>query len=247
MLIAMLLAARKKMRSRLLGRTYHWMQAHVWIGFLSFPLIIYHAGGFSWGGTLTQVLMWIFTIVIVSGIFGIIMQQIIPLKLMREVPAETIADQIQQVLQALRDEAAKIARTARAAIESDAMDERFSRDGAVATQSVPVAHLAVFDSFYETKIVEFLGDQFDARSPLALQAAAQNEFSRWRGRLDEAMRPAASQLESLVDERRQLAHQSRLHAWLHHWLLIHIPLSYGLMILAAIHSVVALRYAGIGR
>jgi hypothetical protein len=247
MLTAMLLAARKKMRSRLLGRTYYWMQAHIWIGFLSYPLILYHAGGFAWGGTLTQILMWIFTIVFVSGIFGLVMQQIIPMKLMRDVPAETIADQIQQVLQALRGEAAQIARTARASMESDPQEYVSPRDGAVAIRSSPAAHLAAFDSFYETKIVRFLADRFDARSPLASQVPAQNEFSRWRGRLDEAMRPAASQLESLVDERRQLAHQHRLHAWLHRWLLIHIPLSYGLMVLAAIHSVVALRYANFGR
>jgi hypothetical protein len=49
-------------------------------------------------------------------------------------------------------------------------------------------------------------------------------------------------LEDICDEARQLMRQERLHHWLHGWLLLHIPLSVALILLGAIHAVVALRY-----
>ena len=69
MLIAGLLGARKKVPVWRLGRMQTWMRAHLWLGFLSFPLILFHAN-FHTGGKLTTVLVWIFAVVFVSGIFG---------------------------------------------------------------------------------------------------------------------------------------------------------------------------------
>jgi hypothetical protein len=39
-----------------------------------------------------------------------------------------------------------------------------------------------------------------------------------------------------------LSLQGRLHLWLHGWLLLHIPLSLALILLGAVHAVMALRY-----
>ena len=44
------------------------------------------------------------------------------------------------------------------------------------------------------------------------------------------------------EEKRQLDRQSRLHKVLHGWLLVHIPLSYALLLLGAVHAVMALRF-----
>jgi hypothetical protein len=49
-------------------------------------------------------------------------------------------------------------------------------------------------------------------------------------------------LMEICDETRQLVHQERLHHLLHNWLLVHIPLSLALILLGAIHAVVAFRY-----
>ena len=241
MLIAMLFAVRKKLRSSLLGRTYHWMQSHVWIGILSYPLVLYHAGGFSWGGPLTQTLMWILAVVFISGIVGIVLQQTIPVRLTRDVPAETIADQIIEVQAVLRGEAERVAATIRNSRVEPPLEAKVSVIDKTVMPSEP------FASFYEQKIVAFLSDRFDSRSQLASPVSSRKEFESWRNRLDRSLHPATSLLESLVDERRQLAYQRRLHGWLHGWLLVHVPLSYGLMILAAIHAVMALRYMPSGR
>jgi hypothetical protein len=49
-------------------------------------------------------------------------------------------------------------------------------------------------------------------------------------------------LEDICDEARQLRKQEQLHHWMHYWLLIHIPLSLALILLGAVHAVMALRY-----
>lgn len=49
-------------------------------------------------------------------------------------------------------------------------------------------------------------------------------------------------MEDICDEARQLVKQERLHRWLHGWLLVHIPVSLGLMVLGAVHAIVALKY-----
>ena len=49
MLYAGLLGARKKVPIWRLGRAQTWMRGHLWLGLLSFPLILFHAG-FAFAG-----------------------------------------------------------------------------------------------------------------------------------------------------------------------------------------------------
>jgi hypothetical protein len=39
-----------------------------------------------------------------------------------------------------------------------------------------------------------------------------------------------------------LAVQKRLHLWLHTWLMVHVPISFALLVLTAVHAVLSLRY-----
>ena len=51
-----------------------------------------------------------------------------------------------------------------------------------------------------------------------------------------------SDLENICEEARQLLRQESMHRWLHGWLLLHIPLSLALILLGAMHAVMALRW-----
>src|SRR6266436_3723197 len=72
MLFAGLLGARKKVPVWRIGRAQTWMRGHLWLGLLSFPLILFH-GGFHFGGLLTRVLMWLFILVFGSGLLGAVL------------------------------------------------------------------------------------------------------------------------------------------------------------------------------
>jgi hypothetical protein len=67
-------------------------------------------------------------------------------------------------------------------------------------------------------------------------------FRELRTALPPILHTTVGELESICEERRQLADQKRLHHWLHGWLLVHVPLSLALLLLAAVHAVIALRY-----
>jgi len=67
-------------------------------------------------------------------------------------------------------------------------------------------------------------------------------FSGLRTLLPAAAHVTLDDLENICDEARQLTRQERLHRWLHGWLLLHIPFSLALILLGAIHAVMALRY-----
>src|SRR5260370_39213821 len=104
MLFAGLLGARKKVPVWRIGRAQTWMRGHLWLGLLSFPLILFHAG-FAWKGPLTAVLMILFTIVVLSGLIGAAIQHFVPRYMLRNVPLETIYEEIPHVRQQLREEA----------------------------------------------------------------------------------------------------------------------------------------------
>lgn len=243
--IAMLLALRKRFRAMRIGRAYYWMQAHVWIGLLSYPLILFHAGGFVWHGPLASVLMWLLTIVYVAGIAGLLVQQSLPTKLLREVPAETIVEQMQQVLERLRAEAEAVMQPLLEQQRDHDLDVELTSGrlpgAAVATPAL-AAGRAVQD-FYQAQIVRFLAEPFDSTLPLASDLSAQEAFHVLHTRVSPDLHLTLAKLQTVVDERRQLHRQRRLHLILHGWLLIHVPLSYALLILGAIHAVMAFRYS----
>jgi hypothetical protein len=78
---------------------------------------------------------------------------------------------------------------------------------------------------------------------LANADKAQLAFSAVRTLLPAPAHDALDDLQDICDEARQLQKQERLHHWMHGWLLVHIPLSLALILLGAVHAVMALRYS----
>lgn len=92
----MLLWPRKTFRAWRLFATKHWMAAHLWFGLASWPIAVIHSG-FHLGGMLPTIFMLLFTLTILSGIYGWVLQNIIPRLLLNQVTAETIHSQIDLV------------------------------------------------------------------------------------------------------------------------------------------------------
>src|SRR6185369_10176110 len=107
MLFEGLLGARKKVPVWRLGRASTWMRGHLWLGLLTLPLILFHAG-FAFRGALTAVLMVLLVIVVASGILGAILQHYLPRAITTRVPMETIYEEIPHVRAQLREEAEQL-------------------------------------------------------------------------------------------------------------------------------------------
>jgi hypothetical protein len=96
--------------------------------------------------------------------------------------------------------------------------------------------------FYLSEMRPFLANPRKRGRRLADAGAASSAFAGLRTLLPAAAHHTLDDLEDICDEARQLARQEQLHHWLHGWLLAHVPLSLALILLGAIHAVMALRF-----
>ena len=96
--------------------------------------------------------------------------------------------------------------------------------------------------FYLQEMRPFLENPKQRGQRLADAQKAASAFAGLRTLLPAAGHAALDDLSDICDEARQLRRQERLHHWLHDWLLLHIPLSLALILLGAVHALMALRY-----
>jgi hypothetical protein len=104
------------------------------------------------------------------------------------------------------------------------------------------AESAPLRKFYVEEMRPFLERSKSRGRRLGDEARASSVFVSLRTLLPAAAHNTLADLEDICDEARQLLRQERLHRWLHGWLLLHIPLSLALILLGAVHAVMALRY-----
>jgi hypothetical protein len=241
MIFSGLLAARKKVEVWRLGRAQSWMRGHLWLGLLSLPMILFH-GGFRFGGPLTAVSMVLLILVVASGLFGAALQHYLPKVMTFEVPFETIFEQIDHVRAELLAEADEL--IARASAPVKLVAGAPSGDLAATADSVLGAEetLAPLRNFYAREIRPFLEDHRRRDQSLADEEKARGIFEGLRRLLPAGMHETTTSLEEICAEARQLRRQVRLHHLLHGWLMLHIPLSFALLILGCVHAVMALRY-----
>ena len=267
MLFAAALGARKRVPVWRLGRAQTWMRGHLWLGLLSLPLILLH-GGFHFGGTLTRVLMWLIIITVASGLFGAALQHYLPRIMTTDAPLETIYAEIANVRKLLREEADHNFESLCGPLgfSKSAEDSGQRAGGFTALRPISVAPSGVSSGgvavaaaaeiillsgeqaaplrhFYLDEMRPFLESPNLRRSRLANAVTARNVFTGLRTLLPPAAHSTLEDLQDICDEARQLSRQESLHHWLHGWLLLHIPLSLALILLGAVHAVMALRYA----
>lgn len=95
-IFATLFGVRKKFVLWRLGTLQRWMRAHIWLTLLTVPLVLLHSG-FRLGGPMTTLLMALYTIVMVSGIYGLALQHQMPRMMKERLPAETVFEQIPHI------------------------------------------------------------------------------------------------------------------------------------------------------
>ena len=239
MIFAALLGARKKVPVWRVGRAQTWMRGHLWLGLLSLPLIMFHSG-FRYGHGLSAVLMTLLIVVVASGVFGAALQHYMPRVMTREVTMETIYEEIEHVRAQLREEAEELF------TQATAMAAKAAAAGGVGSTATSVAvredEAAPLRNFFEQELRPFLDSPGARGHALADQAQSRSAFAQLRTLVPPALHTTLEDLESICEEERQLTMQSRLHLWLHGWLLLHVPLSLALILLGAVHAVMALRF-----
>ena len=263
-----LLWPRKKLFRRWrIGRTRTWVSAHIWLGLLTVPLAIVHAG-IPWGGAVASATMVLLFLVVGSGIFGLLMQQWIPKKMTESVPNETVYSQTQNVNEQFVVEAdafvSAVCGTSVGSTDWASLNpvDKTGGDGvqfyvganrtmknSLGTSFVselpaaPIPGAQIIQAAYETTIRDYL---LSGKSSKLADESGQTLFF---GELAEKVTPEAryvvQQLKDWCLQRRGFVKQRYLHHWLHLWLAIHLPLSIALLVLTIWHAVAATLYSGI--
>jgi hypothetical protein len=225
-LFEMLIWPRKRFarfRTLPLIRTKFWMKAHIWLGLLVVPVAVLHSG-FRFGGLMTTTLMVVFLVVIVSGIWGLFLQHVIPRLMLELVPEEVPEAEIERVMVSHTREFERAL----------AVDR-----GKLGGPELPGTDL--IGRFFEKEAQAYLlGEKVipDLRS--ARRSAA--VFAAMTMAIPTSAHPRLNELRALCDLRRQFDIQARLHWWLHSWVWVHLPLSVALVGLLVAHIYTALRF-----
>jgi hypothetical protein len=244
-----------------------WMKAHIWLGLLTVPLVVLHSGG-RIGGMLTTLLVSVFAIVIVSGVWGLVMQNLLPKLLLEAAPAETVYSQIDRVGRQYAAEARRLVSLACGGDDESGVSQYELTDRKLAAAATaadihgaprrvglqvvrsphpaserltPIPSPAIIEAL-DRDIAEFLTTGHSAHQVLGPRQRNEWYFDDLRLRVAPDLRTLVSQLEELCERRRQLNVQRRIHLWLHNWLWLHLPLSVALMLLLAAHMVFSFRF-----
>jgi hypothetical protein len=244
-LFEMALWFRKKLRGRRLGATRGWMFWHVWLGLIAVPLALIHSG-FSLGGSLSAWVLILFLIVCASGIWGLLMQQIIPRRLLDDIPAESIVTEMDALMKEYIAEANGLLVSYRTTLGQADGGEHAAESGGVETVvRAPAGYrTAQLPRFFKDQIAPYLSQGWRSGSPLRSRGKATQLFDELRqgpkGEIGKFVK-VIDRLEEICECRRQFDAQARLYFWLHNWLCVHAPLSWALTILLVAHAVIALK------
>jgi hypothetical protein len=272
MIFASLLGARKRVPTWRLGRAQAWMRGHLWLGVLSLPLILFHGGFHFGGTlTRVLMWLLIITVgsgvfgAVLQNYVPRMITAEVPLetvyaeignvrKLLRE-EADRTVESICGAMALVRDEAAgqraggftalrPISPAAVPLRTSAAVSAGASAAVAPAVETIVLteAESAPLKKFYFDEMQEFLDRPGRGGQRLGDPEKAKLAFAGLTMLLPTRAHAALADLEEICEEARQLLRQERLHRWLHGWLLVHIPLSLALVVLGAIHALVALKY-----
>ncbi len=208
-----------------IGSRAFWLKGHIWFSLLAFILILCHSG-LRFGGPFEQFLYLVFFLVVVTGIFGVVLQQFLPRWMTIEVPCEVPYEQIPNVCATLR---------AKADQEMDAK--------CVAPAPATIARI---QQWYAEIVRPFLS--WPSANPLLTDASKTAQVFAEMRALPSVDHPSSkapellTRLEEYCNERRRLARQESLHRLLHGWLYLHVPLSAAMMVMMLVHAAVTLYY-----
>ncbi len=227
-----LLSLRKRVVLWPIGSVQSWMRAHIWLTLLTIPLVLLHCG-FRVGGPMTTLLLALYAVVMLSGIYGLYLQHRMPGIMQERLPAETVYEQIPHIRSQLVLAAEKLR-------DSFQPGARMRGDpGALAVDPESEAALV---TFLQDQVLPYLKARRGNRYRLGDSGYGDDTFRFVRLSVAEGYRARVEEIQGWCDQRRLLDLQICLHHWLHGWLFVHVPTSLLLLLLTAWHALITLFY-----
>jgi len=271
-LYAAALGARKRVPTWRVGRAKSWMRGHLWLGLLALPLILLHGGFHFGGTlTRVSMWLLIITVAsglygaLLQNSIPKKMTAEVPLETIYDeighvrgllrAEADCGVEALCGNLGFRKSADGSLQRaggfTALRPIAASSAPLRTSAavSAGASAAVAPAAEIILLSevesaplrTFYLSEMRVFLENPTRGQR-LADAARAESVFANLRTVLPAAAGATLDDLGDICGEARQLLRQERMHRWLHGWLLLHIPLSLALILLGAVHAVMALRW-----
>jgi len=226
-LFAAALGVRKKKRLWPIGSVQTWLKAHLWLTVFTVPLVVLHSG-FRIGGPHTMGLLALYTLVMGSGIFGVILQHFLPTIMREHLPREVVFEQIpfvrESLLQAATELRTQVAEANALGLSGDTSPQILGR-------------------FLDDECLPFLSVKKGVRNlDLGNAKLAAEMFKLLRVNVHSEWRPRVDEIESWCESRRLTDLQTKFQHWLHGWLLVHVPTSLVLIIVTTWHAWAGIRF-----
>lgn len=216
---------RKQLAIVPLGTSAGWLQFHIYAGLLTGVVFLLHVALRIPNGTFECVLAAAYATTFLSGIVGLAMSRSFPGRLTAR-GEEVLFERIPVYLKQLRDHVEKVVFKCAEASDTTAISDLYVND---------------LKSFFERPRNSFwhLVHSSRPRKRLLLAIQSQQRF------LADDERDAMETITRQVQRKDDLDYQYALQGALKLWLFVHIPLTYGLLVLSIFHGLAACAYGGI--
>lgn len=217
-LAQVLFSIRRKLPLLSLGAVSSWMQAHLYVGYFLVAVFALHTRFELPDGVVETTLWGLFVILVLSGFTGAYLSRTLPAKLAHNARPLDIED-----IPAAQFELAR-------RIDGLALD--------AANGAGPLS----LSELYSSTLLGFLNGPRNILAHLKGSSGAMNrvlgEIDAVERHLDEGGKETLHSIRGLVAEKHQLDRQYA-HQWLlRAWLFVHIPATYGMIVLALVHIAV---------
>lgn len=226
MLIPYLHILRRSARSSRGRPLAAWLRWHIGSAYLAFAMVLVHSRGRA-GSPLTTVLLWLTWITMVSGVIGYYGQKLLYAWMPRLVPREFGLERLP----------GECRRTHADAQELCAKKEMVSAAGVVAEFGQNAVQ------WLDRPLRFSLADWFRPATT-GQPLLSENGVERTRSYADDKQRDVLDELWRLVEARRQMDLEYRLHQLGRLWLYVHGPAAWALLIVMVEHVVMSWWYGG---
>lgn len=223
LLVLTLFNARKRLPFLPLFSASAWLQFHIYAGWLAVLVFFLHAGLRFPGALLGQLLWWGFLAVAASGVFGLWLGRWLPPRLTRS-GESLIYERLPRLRHDLQQEASALVRQADTETGSTTLAD-FHR------------HLLGPYLMHVPPLLAPLRGDDPAHHRVRLELASLRRYFNEREML------LAVQLERILEAKRNLDCQLAGQRLLKLWLFVHVPLSYGLLVVVGAHVWLVVHYA----
>lgn len=215
---------RKKLPMLPLGSSAGWLQCHIYAGLLSGVLFAVHIGYRVPNGGLETGLAALYLIVFLSGVGGLVLSRVLATRLTTR-GDEVLFERIPVIVRRIREEVQGMVLNCISETETSMVPEfyRVRLQPFFARPRYQVHHLVHSNRPYQS---------------LLLEMRSQHRY------LNDRERDVMREIEDCVQIKNTLDYQYTLQSTLKHWLFLHVPLTYALLIFAAAHIVLVYSYFG---